>query len=446
MYRSAVVSSLCAALFASPLALHANVQLYVADATAGSVTAIDTTSNTVAGAPIAVGAHPRAPVTSVDGSRVYVQSGDDGAVAVIDTASAKVIAHIPVAQPPSGTPALLALSPDGRRLYVVPNGSRQITIIDTANDTAFAAVLGPADNLDPVQALLSRDGTRLYIGYQARRTIGVIDTTNGALLAQVQIPGPAGAGLSALALGPGNELYATGAEGTLFVLDATQVSLHAQYALGGVAHGMAVSPDGSHVYIGASRDECLATFDVATHVMSGTGVFANECGDVAISPDGHYVYVTDNVPGHSPGHVLTFDTATGFAATSFDGLASPTFSAQSIAPATIFPVTGLWWNPAESGRGFTIEVHGNSLVLIASVFDANGAATWLFAAGPYDPIAGTFQGTLDALGGGQCLGCYYRIPTYTQGAGGRIGLLFSSPTAATLFIDGGSIPIQKETW
>src|ERR1700734_524864 len=70
-----------------------------------------------------------------------------------------------------------------------------------------------------------------------------------------------------------------------------------------------------------------------------------------------------------PGGTLAierFDFGPGGSAT-----AQPAGSAQ----------TGWWWNPAESGRGFAIEVQGNQMYLAGYMYDSAGNPTWYVASG-----------------------------------------------------------------
>ncbi|HEX4779130.1 MAG TPA: hypothetical protein VH301_00155, partial [Usitatibacter sp.] len=46
------------------------------------------------------------------------------------------------------------------------------------------------------------------------------------------------------------------------------------------------------------------------------------------------------------------------------------------------PQTGWWWNPAEPGRGFSIEAKGNNLFFAAFHYDPSGRATWNVSPGP----------------------------------------------------------------
>ena len=59
------------------------------------------------------------------------------------------------------------------------------------------------------------------------------------------------------------------------------------------------------------------------------------------------------------------------------------------------PQNGWWWNPAESGRGFFLEVRGSTLFIAGYFYDADGRATWLVSGGP---ISGpdTYAGRLFA--------------------------------------------------
>jgi YVTN family beta-propeller protein len=64
-----------------------------------------------------------------NGREVYVSNGGDGNVSVIDTASNKIVATIPVGQRPWN----MALTPDGSKLYVANGRSNSVSVIDTAN-------------------------------------------------------------------------------------------------------------------------------------------------------------------------------------------------------------------------------------------------------------------------------------------------------------------------
>ena len=62
-----------------------------------------------------------------DGSRVYVSNGKDGTVSAIDTASNSVVATVAVGKRPWN----MARSGDGSKLYVANGRSASVSVIDT---------------------------------------------------------------------------------------------------------------------------------------------------------------------------------------------------------------------------------------------------------------------------------------------------------------------------
>src|SRR5260221_5236799 len=109
-------------------------RVYVANA--GSVSVINTTSNTVI-ATIPTGGGPAGGIlVTPDGSRVYVAGGQANIVSVINTATNAVVATIPV----SGGPLGVSVTPDGSRVYVTDNQANNVSVINTATNTIVATI------------------------------------------------------------------------------------------------------------------------------------------------------------------------------------------------------------------------------------------------------------------------------------------------------------------
>ncbi|MEO8104133.1 MAG: hypothetical protein ABI790_16565 [Betaproteobacteria bacterium] len=118
------------------------------------------------------------------------------------------------------------------------------------------------------------------------------------------------------------------------------------------------------------------------------------------------------------------------------------------APLAFTPVTGLWWNPGESGRGYNIQVQHGVLVVTMYSYTAAGDPVWYVAIGTLSNMNGgvTATGTLDKYRGGQCATCAYQKPT-SMGNDGGITFTFSSPTAGTVQLPGGRVTqIQPQGW
>jgi len=103
------------------------------------------------------------------------------------------------------------------------------------------------------------------------------------------------------------------------------------------------------------------------------------------------------------------------------------------------PQAGVWWNPAEGGRGFVIEGQGRNLFLGAFLYDDS-------AAPPGTPRAGherdTFRSTFTPYSGGQTLTGAYKPATAGPSAG-NISITFSDAANGSLTWPGGTIPIQR---
>lgn len=108
----------------------------------------------------------------------------------------------------------------------------------------------------------------------------------------------------------------------------------------------------------------------------------------------------------------------------------------------ITPATGAWYNPAESGRGFIIEVQNSTLSMASYVYDSKGNQIWYTSVGTYNESSKTWSATLDSTSGGQCLGCSYTKPTSKVSAGGAVSITFSDTEHGTITYPGGSSPIQ----
>ena len=73
----------------------------------------------------------------------YITNTTSNNVSVIDTATNKVTATIPVGDFPDG----VAVSPDGRRAYITNTGSGTVSVIDTATNKVIATIATSAQSV-----------------------------------------------------------------------------------------------------------------------------------------------------------------------------------------------------------------------------------------------------------------------------------------------------------
>src|ERR1700741_297676 len=107
------------------------------------------------------------------------------------------------------------------------------------------------------------------------------------------------------------------------------------------------------------------------------------------------------------------------------------------------PQTGIWWNPAESGRGYSIDVQGSTLVLISYAYGTDGRMQWYYADGPLLNGGARWTGTLYRFDFGQPLNGNYVQPT-NVGTSGVATIDFSSRIRGVLTLPGGrQSPIER---
>ena len=145
-------------------------------------------------------------------------------VSVIDANSNAIVAAIPVGRGCWCVGADgITVAPDGANVYVTNDGDDTISIIDTTTNT----VIGTVGISDPAALAVSPDSTRLYAlsGFNPA-TLHVVDTSTRAILASVP-------------------------------LGVVQ------------AYGMALTPDGSRLYISTYGSNSVKVVDTASYTRHG---------------------------------------------------------------------------------------------------------------------------------------------------------------------------------
>lgn len=115
------------------------------------------------------------------------------------------------------------------------------------------------------------------------------------------------------------------------------------------------------------------------------------------------------------------------------------------APARAFtPESGWWWNPAEPGYGFSIEIQDNFIFMVAFSYE-DGQATWYAAQGEMANNA-FFSAPMYRRDNGTCLGCPFVPPSATYAVGADVEIEFLTETTADLTWGGRTIPIERQDY
>lgn len=107
------------------------------------------------------------------------------------------------------------------------------------------------------------------------------------------------------------------------------------------------------------------------------------------------------------------------------------------------PATGLWANPADGGRGWNIDIQGDTMTVTTFVYQSNGAPIWYLSSGRYNHDTGVFTSSYDSFSNGQCFGCTPRQPDVHSGAAGNMRIDFRDNEHATITTPAGRQAIEK---
>lgn len=212
--------------------------LAVVPVTDGSLLFVDTATGAVSVVTLGVYAFDIA--ISLDGSLAYVTTGG-ALVTVVDLSTRTPVGSLLV----GGSGYGIALAPDGASLFVTDIFSNSITSVDIATGLVIGTV--PGGSL-PTEVVARSDG-RLYVGSFANSTVGTVDPAVG-VFTPIALSGPGP--ISAIALTPdGSRLYVPRGFGSeVAIIDTATNTQTGAVATGVDVNGIAISADGTTAFTG----------------------------------------------------------------------------------------------------------------------------------------------------------------------------------------------------
>jgi len=153
--------------------------VYVGCTGENAVIAINTQTYERTVIPVVFG--PTGIAVSPDNSRVYATSAQyNGLLKVLDVATKKVIANIPIGDVSTG----ICVSPDGKRVYVSNTQSNNVMVIDAEINQVIATI---ATGNHPFGLSITPDGKYLYVANDGTTTINVISTATNAIVNNITV-------------------------------------------------------------------------------------------------------------------------------------------------------------------------------------------------------------------------------------------------------------------
>jgi YVTN family beta-propeller protein len=252
------------------VAIHGST-MYVADTGISEVSVIDTatldpSNYNPAETDIHVGLNPQALAVTPDGSQLWV--ADTGPqtspssptrISVIDTATDKVTATIPV----QGSPSQIEFSPRGTTAYVVTSNGLWSFSTATRKVTGFTGGLG-----DPRGIAVSPDGTKVYATDTDGNSVKVISTKTSRVTATI---GVGDLPWQIVVSASGNTAYVANPDSnSVSVIDTATDAVTDTIPLTGDPDTLGLTPDGSQLWVGQQSTAYVTVINTSGNSVVGS--------------------------------------------------------------------------------------------------------------------------------------------------------------------------------
>lgn len=251
--------------------------------------------------------------------RLFVTNEGSGDLSVIDAATRRELARIPLGKRPRG----LAASHDGRILYIALSGSPAagpgvdeaslpppdraadgIAVFDIGASRVVRVLRGISD---PEQVAVSPDGRRIYVASEDSGRLFVIDASTGGIVATLDVGGePEGVAVSP----DGRLVLATSEEaGEAAIVETNPPRVRTRLRVGARPRNAVFSGDGRRAFVPGENDASVTAIDVAAGQIAGQVHLAQADSrpmGVVLSPDQRHLFVTTG----RGGRLVRLDPAT----------------------------------------------------------------------------------------------------------------------------------------
>jgi YVTN family beta-propeller protein len=198
------------------------------------------------------------------------------------------------------------MSPDRRRLYVSMPLVNQVAVVDTAT---WKVVTNIDTGAKPMRVRLQADGKYLWVATNglndtATGGVTVIDTATAKVAANI----PTGAGHHELAFSADDRFafVTNSADGTLSIVDVARLAKVKDLKTGASPSSLAFSPLGRAVYVAHEGEGVITVVDAASHVVTATIAAKPGARAIRFAPNGRHGFAVN--PKENVVHI--FDAST----------------------------------------------------------------------------------------------------------------------------------------
>lgn len=247
------------------------------------------------------GNDPRGLAVTPDGKHLLTANQKTADVAVIDTATLKVVRRVPIGK----NPEFMRILPDGKRAFVTyepsseggppkkdgkpgdddddgPKLPGQVAVIDLKTWKVVASIVG-APETEGIE--FSPDNKRIAITNEGDDTVTVYDIASYKLLKTVDLHAH-GSRPRGIKVAPDGSHYVVTMENSngLVVLDP-DFNFVKSAPTGKGPYGVAFDKSGKRIFVAASRDSLLQVFDGDTYAKVAEVPVGKRCWHFSFTPD-----------------------------------------------------------------------------------------------------------------------------------------------------------------
>jgi YVTN family beta-propeller protein len=274
-----------------------NLLLYVGNSRGDDISIVDLNSLKVVG-DIKLGDRIHGVAVQPDGKRLFVTVESDHTLRIINTSTRQIIGSVKV----SGRPNQVAVTPDGKYVAVPIRDGDKVDIVDVAKQ----AVVKSLPIKEPHNALNTGSNRYIFVSSMASHEINVIDLEKMDYSAVI----PAGGRPRPYAVSAdGKTMFVAVAELHGFnivdvpekkVLEKVEMPAEhptphpLQYETADTrTHGLALTPDGSELWVSSLLDDCVYIYDVKAKKIVGKVATGTGPNWLAFTPDGKFLTVSN---------------------------------------------------------------------------------------------------------------------------------------------------------
>jgi YVTN family beta-propeller protein len=271
--------------------------LYVGNSRGDDISIVDLASLKVTGE-IKAGDRVHGVCVQADGKRLFATVETDHTLRIINTASRQTIATIKV----SGRPNQCAVTPDGKYVAVPIRDGDSVDIVDVAQQKIVKSL--PIK--EPHNALNTGSNRYIYVSSMGSHEIDLIDLEKMDFVAHI----PAGGRPRPYVVSPdGNTMYVAVADLHGFVIVdipgkkvLERVMIPSEHATlrkleyetpDTLTHGLALTPDGSELWVSSLLDDAMYIYDVKAKKITGRVSTGEGPNWIVFTPDGKYACVSN---------------------------------------------------------------------------------------------------------------------------------------------------------